>query len=167
MPGCAKLDTQSANSVVTGTTITTVLMVLAIGSIWHCRRMQSLTTHEHIPDTGGCSITGNYLTQLALDIQSRLYATGIEHQPGPGLWLSVMSLLPNHHYNASKLTDKARFVIDVGNITKLSTHSADVCRNEADALVFQEHSCPPKQLGEMFGKLRKARRTSVPWYLGS
>ena len=132
MPGCANFDTLTANSVVTGatlnTTVTTVFMVLAIGSIWHCRRMQSLTTHEHIPDTGGCSITGNYLTQLALDIQSRLYATGIEHQPGPGLWLSVMSMLPNHHYNASKLVDKTRFVLDVGNITNLSTHIADVCR---------------------------------------
>ena len=80
--------------------------------------------------------------RVCLDIQGMLFASGIEHQPGPQ-------------------SPGDNFILDVGNITCLSSHLQDVADIDAHAFVFQEHSCPSSERPKMYKFFKKARRKLI------
>ena len=100
-----------------------------------------------------------------LDIQTRLFESGIEHQPGPP-WLPLVHLLPQLLGNCPadsttrKKAPKRGFELVVGNITCLTTHLEQVSSHQADALIFQEHSCPMHEWAKVHKHMR-ARRKKV------
>ena len=83
---------------------------------------------------------GHFLPQRFLNIAEMLFASGIEHQPGPAPWTKLAALMPALFTGniSDRKAGSTTFVLDVGNITNIATHIADLCRNEADAMVFQE-----------------------------
>ena len=60
-----------------------------------------------------------------------LWATGLEHQPGP------QQPLPQHWIRADGP------IIEVANITSMDTHAETMVHRHADFTFFQEHSAPP------------------------
>ena len=100
-----------------------------------CRRDDSsLSTH-------GVPYATPMNPRFFLDIQKMLFTSGIEHQPGP--------------------TSLRNFTLIVGNITCLNTHWQQVSNIEADAMVFQEHSCPPGEWAAMHKHMRKKRKRLI------
>ena len=96
-----------------------------------------------------------------LDIQNMLFATGIEHQPGPPwtfgtLFPKVVSAWSGACGNVGQT-----FHLQVGNITCLSTHLDQIGKISADTLVFQEHSCPPSSWATATKYLRRNRRNTI------
>ena len=102
-----------------------------------------------------------------LDLQAMLFATGIEHQPGPINWLNGNTLarqvLASWTISSSQQTCKSPargFHLEVGNITCLNSHLSQVSQSMADAFVFQEHSCPQSEWAKMH-KYMTSRRKKV------
>ena len=97
-----------------------------------------------------------------LDVQRLLYESGIEHQPGPQpqTWQSFGSLFPKLAalWAAGRTPLKGSFNLVVGNITCLSTHLEQVADYDADALVFQEHSCPANEWSSKCKHMRGKRK---------
>ena len=97
-----------------------------------------------------------------LDIQRILHETGIEHQPGPPMqsWQAFGSLFPKLAalWAAGKMPPKGIFNLVIGNITCLSTHLEQVADYDADALIFQEHSCPVSEWSGKFKHMHGKRK---------
>ena len=113
-----------------------------------------------------------------LDIQGWLHATGIEHQPGP--FTARVGLIANAIFNGARFghptngtqggTDHTRrpcqhkatpYLLEVCNITSLTSHVSDVAGRAGQAFLFQEHSCPPAQLKEYTQLIRKRRKKVI------
>lgn len=100
-----------------------------------------------------------------LNIHAILFSTSIEHQPGPIAWKTFAALCPTviRQWNETRLqTNMSKyFCLEVGNITNLMTHISEVAGTDADAFIFQEHSCPPQQWADATRKLRSMRRQTT------
>ena len=91
-----------------------------------------------------------------LDIQGILFQTGIEHQPGP---VGTQSLVPRQPTGPSGRSSP--FVLEIGNITNLTTHLYQVGEIQANAFVFQEHSCPKAEWGKALKYLKSKRKRPI------
>ena len=92
--------------------------------------------------------------QLFLDIMAMLFASGIEHQPGPGVAAIGYTLLSSlkdtftigqTNYALTKEGAGDHFSMEIGNVTSALTHVHDLAERDADAFIAQEHSLPPKE----------------------
>ena len=87
-----------------------------------------------------------------------LFATGIEHRPGPtvaaslaigyGLLNSIRDTFLQKPTTDTLTREDAdgRFFLEVGNITNARTHAHDLATRDADAFLLQEHSLALKDV---------------------
>ena len=106
-----------------------------------------------------------------MDHQQWLFSTGIEHQPGPGCGkiaaaLALIARYSNIYqahadYIMGYTTIHKDIQIEVANITHAGNHVLDLCRRTCDAMLVQEHTLTPKDIGKVRGILKAKRWKSI------